>query len=593
MQKDILRLTVLGLLAMAIVGCEVSDPGSSLPNQAPKTHLVLAPAAQDTFNHYVDVKWSGTDPDGEIAGFWILIDSDTFMFTQAYEDTIAFYAPGDTVVEHTIQVTTVDDEGLADPSPPSRSFYASNTRPSVAFAEASVPNGATVGRGFAIGLEGQDLNPSSLLYSIAVDDSIGGWEPWSVNPTFLFCDPTLEFLPEHVSLMDGSALSSGAHTIYAQIKDAGEALGAQIISVHLTVADNLRPTMDTLVVGTYGSDDFYPDGSVFHRSNRETKLTYSASAAAYNGMINAYSYAIGGETAAFSAWQEAAEIVLPDAPAGEYEFHIRARDIAGEVGDTITYTIFIVEVQPSQSILIVDETRDGTGNPGSPNDVQVDDFYEFIVESHPHDQLDYATHQIGGVSYLSPFDLYNYGLVIYHTDDKANFNLASTRVILAEYMDRGGKVIFSGWDLLSPFQSDATADSASYSSPTGSASARFVYTYMRLIYGLRNSSASPREFKGMTGIGGYPNLEIDPAKLPTSWAGALDKCWAFNNRGETITLGAFDAVTGGSPFEGRHCAHIYKGPIYGVAVLGFPLYFCHEDQAQAFMEQLMTEVLSP
>jgi hypothetical protein len=591
MQKDILRLTVLGLLAIAIVGCEVSNPGSPFPNQPPETFLVLAPAAQDTFNHYVDLKWSGTDPDGEIAGFWILIDSDTFKFTQAYEETIAFYAPGDTAVMHTLQVTAVDDQGLADPTPPTRTFYASNTRPTVAFAEASVPDGATIGRGFAVELEGQDLNPSSLLYSIAIDDSIGGWVAWSANSTFLFCNPSLEFLPDQVTIIDGSILSTGAHTIYARIKDAGEALGEHMISVHLTVEDNLRPAMDTLVVGTYGSNDFYADGSVFYRPNRETKLTFSASADSYFGMLNAYSYALTTGEPVFSAWQDKAEIVLSDASPGEYEFHIRARDIAGAISDTVTYSIFIVQVQPSQTILIVDETRDGTGNPGSPNDQQVDDFYNLMVGSRPHDQLDYATHQLGGVSYLSPFDLYNYGLVIYHTDDKANFNLATTRVVLAEYMDRGGKVIFSGWDLLSPFQSDATVDSATYSS-TGSASSVFVFTYMRLFSARRSSATSPREFKGMTGMNGYPNLEIDPQKLPASWAGSLDKCWSFDNRGETTTIGSFEAATEGSPFQGTHCAHFYIGTTYSVAVFGFPLYFCHEDQAQPFMDQLLTAMMS-
>ncbi|MBM3324677.1 MAG: hypothetical protein FJY66_03330 [Calditrichaeota bacterium] len=601
MRKDILRLTFLGLLVIAVTGCEVSDPGSPFPNQPPKTYLVLAPRDSSVFNHFAHLKWSGTDPDGEISHFFVVVDGETLKFaradggsdnfTRAYEGTIPFYAPGDTAVPHLVKVIAVDDEGLADPSPPSRFFYASNTRPSVSFAATSVPNGATVGRGFAIELDGEDPNPSSLLYSIAIDDSIGGWGAWSEYSTFLFCDPSLSFLPTKVTLMNGNALTTGEHRIYARIKDAGEAQGLQMISVRITVADDLHPAMNATITGAYGSDTFYPDGSVFYRSNIETKLIFSATATAYNGMINAFSYAIGDSPFVFLAWQEASEIVLTDAPAGEYLFHIRARDVAGEISGTISHRIYILELEPTDSILIVDETRDGTGGAGSPNDEQVDNFYAAVMGTRPFAQVDYATHQIGGVSYLSPLDLYRFRLVIYHTDDKANFNIASNRAVLAEYMDRGGKVIFGGWDLLAPF-GVAYQDSAVYSA-TAAADLRFVYTYMRLFYAVRSSATSPREFKGMTGVGGYPDVAIDPAKVPASWAGALDKCWAFNNRGETITIGTFDAATEGSSFEGKHCAHVYIGPIYSVAMLGFPLYFAYENQAVAFMGQLLTEMLGP
>jgi hypothetical protein len=615
MRKDMLRLTLFGLLVIAIAGCEVSDPGSAIPNQPPETRLVLAPAEQDTFNHFVHMRWSATDPNGDIAGFWIIdrIISpdttivDTLMFTTAYDDTIAFYAPGDTIVAHRIQVIAVDNEGLQDTSPPSRFFYASNTRPTVAFAATSVPNGAAVGRGFAIELQGEDSNPSSLLYSIAIDDSIEEWSPWSYDPIFLFCDTMLfrkevdgvlrTVPPPQTTLMHKDVLALGEHTIYARVKDAGEALGRAMISIHLTVAEGFRPSMDTLVVGKYGADDFYLDGSVFYKSSRETKLTFSASAASYYGRVHTYSYAIGDAPFDPTRWLETPEIVLADAPAGEYLFRIRARDIAGAVSDTISYRIFILDLATSDTILIVDETRDGTGGAGSPNDAQVDDFYEAIVGTRPHQQIDYATHKIpptpDGVSYLSPLDLYHCGLVIYHADDKANFNILSNRVVLAEYLDRGGKAIFSGWNLFEPFGINYPPDSASYG-PVGASDNpyRFVYTYMRLFYAIQSTATSPREFKGITGVGGYPDVAVDPAKIPPSWAGALDRCWVFNNRGETITLGKFDAASGDPRFEGRNCAHVYIGPVYSVAVFGFPLYFAYQEQAQAFMDRLLTEMLS-
>lgn len=626
MLKDILRLSFLGFLVIAIAGCEVSDPGSALTNERPKTYIVLAPPDSAVFNHFVHLKWYGNDPDGEIAGFWIenwaiLADGDTLIdsvmytvmfseFTQAYEDTIAFYAPGDTIVPHRFQVTAVDNEGDMDPAPASRFFYAQNTRPSLAFAETSVPEGAVVGKGFAIELEGIDPNPSSLLYSIAIDDTVGGWEPWSAYPTFLFCDKSLDFLPCTTAtwldvpcsayLIDKDVLTAGDHTIYARVIDAGEALGTEMISLSLTVTDTARPIMDTVVTGAYGSDEFYADGSVFYKRDRETKLTFSASAAGYHGQINAYRYHLGdGDFTDDDQWQESAEIVLLNAPSEPtaYVFRIVARDVAGELSNTISHRMYILEAAFTDSILIVDETRDGTGGAGSPNDEQADDFYEAMVGSRPHTQLDYASHKIPptpeGVSYLSPLDLYRFGLVIYHSDDKANFNLSDTRVVLAEYMDRGGKVIFSGWDLLSPFGT-VGPDSASYSA-TGSFPEQFVYNYMRLFYAVKSSGTSPRECMGFQrhpdASSGYPDsVAIQPDKVPPRWNGALDKCWTFNNRGETNTLATFDAADDESRFEGRPCVHVYLGPTYSVAVIGLPLYFCVETEAQAFMNQLLTEM---
>jgi hypothetical protein len=605
MLKDILRLSLLGCLIIAIAGCEVSDPGSAVSNQPPETYLVLAPEDSAVFNHFVNLKWSGTDPDGDIAGFWVLVDGDTLMFTTAYEDTIAFYAPGDTVLPHEVQVTAVDDDGLEDPTPSSRFFYTSNTRPSVAFGAGSVPQGAVVGKGFAIELEGEDPNPSSLSYSIAVDDSVGGWLAWSRYSTFLFCDKTIRFLPcttatwQNVpctaTLIDKDILTAGDHTFYGRVKDAGEATGLEIISVNVTVVDTMTPFMDTVVTGAYGSDEFYPDGSVFYRANRETKLTFSGSADAYHGDINAYRYHIGeGSFTDQDVWQETPEIVLRDHPPNPQglDIQIQCRDVAGVLSNIVPYQIYILEPDLTHGILVVDETRDGTGNPGSPDDQQVDDFYEAIVGARTHTQLDYATHQIGGVSYISPLDLYKYELVLYHTDDKANYNLADTRVVLAEYMDRGGKVIFSGWDLLQPF--GVTDDSASYSA-TGTAGEQFVYKYMRLFYAVRSSSSRPRECVGFAGVGeAYPDtVAIDPEKLPSSWNGAMDKCWTFTNRGETVTTGTFLAADEESTFNGRHCCHVYLGPTYSTSVIGVPLYFCYQDQAQAYMDELLLEMLGP
>jgi hypothetical protein len=82
---------VLSLLWL--VGCEVSDPGTALSNQAPSTSLTVAPLEGDTVNHLVALRWAGNDPDGEIVGFYLKIDDEAEYLVTATDTIIAFAAP--------------------------------------------------------------------------------------------------------------------------------------------------------------------------------------------------------------------------------------------------------------------------------------------------------------------------------------------------------------------------------------------------------------------------------------------------------------------------------------------------------------------
>jgi plastocyanin len=449
----------------------------------------------------------------------------------------------------------------------------------------SVPEGATVGHGLQISLVAADGNPALIGFAISIDDTFG-WCEWSEYSVFLIADTTLGLFPEGTTIISNESLTTGEHTIYARARDWRTV--SPTISRALTVADGFRPTMDPHVTGTYGDKPFYTDGSAYHDDNVEAEIAFRATHGHYVP-INAYRYR--GSSGVWSDWFSECRVQLAGLAPGEHTFWFTARDVAGAHSDTVEFTLCLVEQILTDSIIIVDETRDGSGGPGSPNDEQVDNFYQAMVGSHPHRQIDYATHQIGGVSYLSPFDLQNVGLVIYHADDKANFHINDTRVVLAEYMDRGGRVIFSGWDLLIPF-GFAGADSASYGeTPEFSAGERFAYNYLRLHYALRSSGTHPRATTGLSGIGEFPDVAIDPEKVPSSWNGALDKCWVFEEREDCIAIGGLTVSNPEeNPLAGRTTAH-YCIQDFRVAVFGIPLYFCFEDEAQALFDELLPIML--
>jgi hypothetical protein len=236
----------------------------------------------------------------------------------------------------------------------------------------------------------------------------------------------------------------------------------------------------------------------------------------------------------------------------------------------------------SDSVIVVDETADGNGNPGSPNDAQADQFYANVLLGWNTRQIDYATHKVGPTSYVSPYDLRNAGVIVWHADDQANLQLDDNTRILGEFLDRGGRLIISGWDVLGAWSGGTTDTIMSFSST------HFARKYLRLYEGRRNAA---RTTLGFDGNGEFPGCRIDASKLPASFQGRLPKCWSFQPSGECLILGRMvvsDSLT--SPFQGRSTAYLYYQS-FRVATFGVPLYFCVESEVRTLMEAVMPWML--
>jgi hypothetical protein len=548
-------------------GCTVSDKGTPLANQLPSAVLTFAPQDGDTVNHYIPIHWAGNDPDGVVAGFLLILGDSTgardSVFTTSYDTTIAFAAPEDSVVVfHTFEVRAIDNEGAFSPIDSAsnwREFYTVNYKPTAVFVNAgSVPNGASVGTGFRMTLKGSDPNPSALTFCVAIDTAAN----WicSSDSIFLFGSPTLDVQPEHTVLVPNDALTTGqSHIIYARVMDAGGA-ASSVISRTVNVEADHVPTLDTTVTGTYAGTNIYGDGSVYYAQNSETHLVWTANALAYHGEINAFRHQIGDS--AWSRWISSSEIVFSDLPVGDYRMIVVARDLAGTLSLPDTFTLRIVEQHLTTQIVIVDETRNGTGVPGSPNDVQVDAFYDSLFTGLNTDHIDYSVQ-----GYVSPLNLKDAGVVMWHADDKAEFRLADNTRILREFLDRGGRLILSGWDVMAPFSS--TLDSVFFLTTS------FSYTKLHSEWAVRNTS---RTGTGFSGDHNYPGCQVDSLKVPASWHGTMDKLWTFRPRGEAIVIGRLTVSDPGTnPLVGRPAAYIYDLS-FRVAVFGVPLYFCYTDQ---------------
>jgi hypothetical protein len=487
------------LMLAFIAGCEVSDPGTPLANQPPTTILSYAPLDSAVVNHYLPLSWAGNDGDGTVTGFRLFVDGNFIVQTAATDTTISFTSPtSGEPAWHTFKVQAVDNDGDLDPNPPQRGFYTTNTGPTVSFSTSgSVPNGATVSRGFRMTLAAADENRSGIEFAISIDDTVSFTE-WSTDSVIIFGDPTLGMFPVGTVPVSSNALAEGAHTIYARTRDSGLALSA-IVSRNVTIQLGSAPSMGAVSASyntSAGADEFYPDGSIYKRNNAEVAVAFPASAELYFGVIHSYRYDDG---AGWSAWQELPELTLSDLPTGEYAYLFQARDVTGTLSDTATFSLRIVEQTLSDSILVIDETRDGNGNIGSPTDAQVDDFYAAVLAGEKVRSVDYSAQ-----GYVSPFDLSTVGLVVWHADDFSDQNLDNAQTILEEFMQRGGRVLISGWNVMGAFTTTATV---SFGSST------FGYQYLRLFAAERDASTNVQKATGLAGVNGYPAVSIDAAKV--------------------------------------------------------------------------------
>lgn len=118
-------LLLLLFATTGVKGCREEAARTFNPNRAPDTYLTAAPIESTSTNYLFHMYWTGTDPDGEVVGFYIAVtDSniephpDSLVWTTRTDTNIAFKVAGTTqTLSHRFYVTAVDNEGREDPSP--------------------------------------------------------------------------------------------------------------------------------------------------------------------------------------------------------------------------------------------------------------------------------------------------------------------------------------------------------------------------------------------------------------------------------------------------------------------------------------------
>jgi len=257
-----------------------------------------------------------------------------------------------------------------------------------------------------------------------------------------------------------------------------------------------------------------------------------------------------------------------------YYYALRAFD---ETGNPSPYSTeaYGRPITLDQGILVVDETKNWTtGN--FPHDTLQDAFYAYILQNYPFTAYEY------GLAAEQPVlaDFVPYSTVVWFADDYIELMASGNIDDFASYFDVGGNIWFVGWKAAGNL-----AGSMSY--PLVFSSGDIEYDYFKIDRAAL--SASSDSFQGAIGQMGYPNVAVDPAKVPlANWGPTLRYIEALIPAGAAEPIYIIDMQNNTSPFEGEVCGVRCLGD-FGMVFLGYPVYFMDADDARLLAEQVMID----
>ncbi|MDD3049947.1 MAG: M1 family aminopeptidase [Candidatus Cloacimonetes bacterium] len=211
----------------------------------------------------------------------------------------------------------------------------------------------------------------------------------------------------------------------------------------------------------------------------------------------------------------------------------------------------------NQGILVIDETRNGNGNPGNPDDDMVDDFYNEVI---PANITNYDYDEMG----VPSLDLLGqYSTVIWHDDDFSFHYLNNSVNDLGCYYIGGGNLIISGWKTAQSLPEHFFRN--------------FLNTQESFIVMQNDFTSAYSET--------YPILHTEPDKILATWNGTLPMITIFPENNQSLY--SFQG-TPESEYNGESCS-IVQSEFGNIVFLGFPLYYMQEYSVRQFFQQILDE----
>jgi len=229
-------------------------------------------------------------------------------------------------------------------------------------------------------------------------------------------------------------------------------------------------------------------------------------------------------------------------------------------------------------ILLVDETRNGTGVRGSPNDAQQDAYYHYLLQGSRYQDWDVTQQGVPLAGDVGP-----YSTIVWHADDYQQQLVYPAVPGLANYLSYGGKLWMVGWKPIYGLMNQM----GSY--PYTFSSGQFPSDYLHLS---RSAESMNQDFIGATGFLGYPNVSTDSLKIYASWQGRMP--WidtAIPRDAESVLT--FNSASGDTAFQGKSVGVRWLNGPYRIVFFGFPFYFMKDSEARQVAIKVLQDLGEP
>lgn len=246
----------------------------------------------------------------------------------------------------------------------------------------------------------------------------------------------------------------------------------------------------------------------------------------------------------------------------EYHFYVVITDADGfetYPTDSLEMTVTPQAINPSQSILIIDDSADGSGVMLSPSDEEIDNFYNNIFTGHQVTNLDLSQEQ------LTSEVMFDYDVLVWHNDTVASSSLLEYETMLGNYLLSGGKLIMSGWKTILDL------------SPSFREIFLGINSYEMMSSPFLSSAVSPNTMLN--------DLETNSSLLPGPWNGQLSIITTFPNSEHSLYTTEDLSTT--------VAVHSSSTDSWETYFFGFPLYYFQAEQVKNMLITVLSNTSPP
>ncbi len=543
-------LSAFTLLILA--GCsEPTSPGSTPPNQPPRTRLANIPV-NDPAGRYpsstprVVLYWVGDDADGYVAGF---------RYRWSYvQGGVTVYRDWTTILNIMFSNYTLLVRGGTNGVPAAYLYFAK-------LAPGAVDS--------VTGLLGARTPIIVGSDTVVVGDSVQNPNP--NKGVFIF----------------ESQDTLNPHTFEVEAIDNLGAVDPHPPSVTFWTPQAVAP--NTSIVAPFPADSSF---LIDHLTDTFPGITFYFQGSDPSSLNLEYSWSVDSvRWSAFSLTASATVTAADLRPplTGSHVIYVKARNDYGLEDPTpasYRFTVVVPRfVDPSapHRLLLLDMTRNGSGSLGQPSNIQINAYYSGLLDSaNQSGNYDvWTTHTQG---FPDRITIANYSSILLVNDNvlgelSSRFHTTESP-LLSQYLSVGGKLIISSWDLPSQFDNVDTAISF------------FVgRVHLQSITDPEfYSTDGSYDYIGSRGALGYPDISLDQAKLPSTWSGSLRRIARDAPRGFAETIYTFHSMSDSLQYEGRPVGVRYLGATYAVIYFGVPLYFVQQPTAVAILQKALSDI---